>query len=112
MTLACQTNRQQVVLRHDQSVDEQAYPFAFEHRRTERRMSGPAHGSRANTQDTAMSARKTTVSADPALSPAGLIDAKIQALGDWHGELLARLRALITQAGPGVIAASWCLRQS
>ncbi len=35
-------------------------------------------------------------------SPASLIDAKIQALGDWRGPMLARLRRLITQAEPGV----------
>nr|WP_316642492.1 DUF1801 domain-containing protein [uncultured Roseateles sp.] len=32
-----------------------------------------------------------------------LIDAKIEALGDWRGEMLARLRSLITAADPGVI---------
>jgi hypothetical protein len=32
-----------------------------------------------------------------------LIDAKIQELGDWRGEMLARLRALIRQADPAVV---------
>jgi hypothetical protein len=32
-----------------------------------------------------------------------LIDARIQELGDWRGELLARLRALIKQADPNVV---------
>ncbi len=36
-------------------------------------------------------------------SPARLIDAKITALGDWRGELLARIRALIKQADPDII---------
>ena len=36
------------------------------------------------------------------LSPSQLIDAKIAALGDWRGELLARLRALIKAADPAV----------
>ena len=36
-------------------------------------------------------------------SPAELIDAKIKALGDWRGEMLARLRALIKAADPEVI---------
>jgi hypothetical protein len=36
-------------------------------------------------------------------SPAQLIDAKIEELGDWRGETLARLRALIKQAEPGVV---------
>lgn len=31
-----------------------------------------------------------------------LIDAKIASLGDWRGETLARLRALILAAGPAV----------
>jgi hypothetical protein len=40
---------------------------------------------------------KTTTSA------AALIDARIAELGDWRGEMLARLRALIKQADPGVV---------
>ena len=32
-----------------------------------------------------------------------LIDAKIAALGDWRGEMLARLRALIKAADPDVV---------
>jgi hypothetical protein len=32
-----------------------------------------------------------------------LIDAKIEALGDWRGRLLARLRALIHEAEPEVL---------
>ena len=36
-------------------------------------------------------------------SPSALIDAKIKALGDWRGETLARVRALIKQADPDVI---------
>jgi len=35
-------------------------------------------------------------------SPSALIDARIAGLGDWRGELLARLRALIKAADPGV----------
>lgn len=35
--------------------------------------------------------------------PSRLIDAKIQALGDWRGETLARIRALIRQADPEVV---------
>jgi hypothetical protein len=34
--------------------------------------------------------------------PSVLIDAKIAALGDWRGETLARLRALIREADPGI----------
>src|SRR3954466_6235079 len=36
-------------------------------------------------------------------SPAALIDARIKELGDWRGETLARVRALIKQADPDVV---------
>lgn len=36
-------------------------------------------------------------------TPSRLIDARIEALGDWRGEALARIRALIRQAVPGVV---------
>jgi len=36
-------------------------------------------------------------------SPARLIDARIKGLGDWRGETLARVRALIKQADPDVV---------
>jgi hypothetical protein len=36
-------------------------------------------------------------------SPAQLIDARIEELDDWRGELLSRLRALIKQADPEVV---------
>ena len=32
-----------------------------------------------------------------------LIDARIQELGDWRGEMLSRLRALIKEADPNVV---------
>ncbi|HTQ80006.1 MAG TPA: DUF1801 domain-containing protein [Thermoanaerobaculia bacterium] len=35
-------------------------------------------------------------------APAELIDARIEELGDWRGEMLSRLRALIKQADPEV----------
>ena len=41
--------------------------------------------------------------AAPGESPASLIDAKITALADWRGERLARIRALIHEALPGVV---------
>jgi len=40
---------------------------------------------------------------NPTESAAGLIDARIRELGDWRGETLARLRALIKEADPGVV---------
>ncbi len=39
-------------------------------------------------------------------SPSELIDARIEDLGDWRGEMLSRLRALIKQADPDV-AEEW-----
>jgi len=36
-------------------------------------------------------------------SPSQLIDARIAGLGDWRGEMLARVRALIKQADPEVV---------
>src|SRR5512141_1166482 len=36
-------------------------------------------------------------------SPSDLIDARIRELGDWRGETLGRLRALIRQADPEVV---------
>jgi hypothetical protein len=36
-------------------------------------------------------------------TPTQLIDARIAELGDWRGETLARIRAIITQADPDVV---------
>jgi hypothetical protein len=36
-------------------------------------------------------------------SPSELIDARIEELGDWRGETLARVRALVKQADPEVV---------
>jgi hypothetical protein len=36
-------------------------------------------------------------------SPAQLIDARIEELGDWRGQMLSRLRALVKEADPEVI---------
>lgn len=38
-----------------------------------------------------------------AASPSDLIDARIAELGDWRGETLSRVRALIKQAEPEVV---------
>ena len=48
----------------------------------------------------AKSAPKETSTEDPS---AQLIDAKIKKLGDWRGETLARVRAVIKQADPEVV---------
>jgi hypothetical protein len=49
----------------------------------------------------AKTATKATAPADE--SPAALIDARIAELGDWRGETLARLRALVKEADPEVV---------
>lgn len=52
-----------------------------------------------------MSGRKpkaATSDTDAADDPGAQIDAKIASLGDWRGEMLARLRVLIKQAAPGI----------
>ncbi|QND44901.1 DUF1801 domain-containing protein (plasmid) [Rhizobium lusitanum] len=36
-------------------------------------------------------------------SPSHLIDARIEELGDWRGDMLARIRVLIKQADPEVV---------
>ncbi len=38
-------------------------------------------------------------------TPSEEIDSKIAALGDWRGEVLARVRALIREADPEVVEA-------
>lgn len=42
-------------------------------------------------------------SGDGAGSAAELIDARIEELGDWRGEILARVRALVKRADPDVV---------
>ena len=36
-------------------------------------------------------------------SPSQLIDARIEELGDWRGEMLSRLRALVKEAEPDIV---------
>ena len=47
--------------------------------------------------------KKTSGSSSKDESPSKLIDARIQELGDWRGDMLSRLRALIKQAAPAVV---------
>jgi hypothetical protein len=49
--------------------------------------------------------RKVSGKADSESSPSAavLIDARIQELDDWRGEMLSRLRALIKQADPKIV---------
>ncbi len=53
--------------------------------------------------DTPSKAAKTAAKPSTDGSPARLIDARIKELGDWRGEMLARVRALIKQADPEVV---------
>jgi hypothetical protein len=46
---------------------------------------------------------KTTKRERQEASPAELIDARIEDLGDWRGEMLSRIRELIKQADPDVV---------
>jgi hypothetical protein len=50
-----------------------------------------------------MSKVKTGLKKQKAESPSRLIDARIKDLGDWRGEMLARVRAVIKQADPDVV---------
>ena len=47
--------------------------------------------------------KKAKSSTTEASTPSQLIDARIKELGDWRGETLARIRALIKQADPDVV---------
>jgi hypothetical protein len=51
------------------------------------------------------SAARKSASQPPAsdLAASRLIDGRIEGLGDWRGEMLARLRAVIQQADPQVV---------
>jgi len=46
---------------------------------------------------------KTKTKAKTSASPSKMIDVRIRELGDWRGETLARLRALIKEAEPQVV---------
>lgn len=47
--------------------------------------------------------RSAPKESNAASSPSALIDAKIAALSDWRGEMLARIRKIIKQADPDVV---------
>jgi hypothetical protein len=55
---------------------------------------------RSSGEDQALGVKKSGSSTE---SASRLIDARIQELGDWRGEMLSRLRALIQQADPEVV---------
>lgn len=45
----------------------------------------------------------TNKSEEAATSPSRMIDARIEELGDWRGEMLARVRAIIRRTDPQVV---------
>jgi hypothetical protein len=47
--------------------------------------------------------KSAATKAKESASPSKLIDGRIRELGDWRGETLARIRALIKQADPDVV---------
>ena len=50
-----------------------------------------------------MAAKKTAATEKAGDSPSRLIDGRIKELGDWRGDLLGRVRALIRDADPDVV---------
>jgi hypothetical protein len=52
---------------------------------------------------TGMNERKSGSDEGREVSPSHLIDARIDELSDWRGEMLARVRAVIKQADPDVV---------
>jgi hypothetical protein len=52
---------------------------------------------------TAMKKSKSAPKEETEASPSQLIDARIAELGDWRGETLARVRAIIREADPEVV---------
>jgi hypothetical protein len=51
----------------------------------------------------AVTAKKMTAKDASGPSPAKMIDGRIKELGDWRGEMLARVRGLIKEAAPDVV---------
>jgi hypothetical protein len=67
--------------------------------------SGQACGNDHEESDIAMKKKSTSAAtkAKEVTSPSRLIDARIEELGDWRGETLARVRTLIKEACPDVV---------
>ena len=51
----------------------------------------------------AAASKRSGLKANPVGSASQLIDAKIKELGDWRGEMLARIRRVIKEADPQVV---------
>ena len=56
-----------------------------------------------NHEETTMKRRAARRRAKAGDSPSRHIDARIKELGDWRGEMLARIRSIIKQADPDVV---------
>ena len=52
-----------------------------------------------------MARKAATIEPKMSGTPSQLIDARIEALSDWRGEMFGRIRELIKQADPGVVEA-------
>jgi hypothetical protein len=57
----------------------------------------------SNGEQTGMKKTKPPSASQSGKSPSALIDARIKELGDWRGEMLGRLRALIKEADPDAV---------
>ena len=53
----------------------------------------------------AVTAKKSNAKGTGAASASKLIDGRIKELGDWRGDMLARVRGLIKQADPDIVEA-------
>ena len=51
----------------------------------------------------AVTAKTSSATKTDGASPSKLIDGRIKELGDWRGEMLGRIRGLITEADPEVV---------
>ena len=58
--------------------------------------------SKVRSVGSAVPAAKAKIRPEGAASPTQLIDARVKDLGDWRGEMLALIRALIREADPEV----------
>ena len=54
-------------------------------------------------EDNMKKSKSAATEAKSGASPSKLIDARIKELGDWRGEMLARVRNLIKEACPDVV---------
>jgi hypothetical protein len=66
-------------------------------------MSTPAKKTAKAVKKTAAKPAAAKPAAKAGGSPSALIDGRIKELGDWRGEMLARVRMIIKQADPDVI---------